>query len=32
MFKKQSGQTLILGIPCAVLGALIIMVALKFIA
>jgi NhaP-type Na+/H+ or K+/H+ antiporter len=32
MFKKQSGQTLILGIPCAIIGSLIIMFSLKFIA
>lgn len=32
LFKKTSGQTLILGIPCAILGALFIMACLKIIA
>jgi len=32
LFKKTLGQTLILGIPCAILGALFIMTCLKLIA
>ena len=30
MFKKQAGQTLILGIPCAILNSLLIMGSLKW--
>jgi hypothetical protein len=30
MFKKQAGQTLILGIPCAILNSLLIMVSIKW--
>jgi NhaP-type Na+/H+ or K+/H+ antiporter len=32
LFKKTAGQTLILGIPCAILGALFIMASIKMIA
>lgn len=30
MLKKQAGQTLILGIPCAIVNALLIMGSLKW--
>lgn len=32
LFKKTSGQTLILGIPCTILGAIFIMICLKLVA